>query len=67
MKRYRKNFNKNMKTLSSYYAYLTQLTKNHCYIGTTNEWIIDNYYLIVEQKKTTKNCSKWAFFSIYKA
>lgn len=55
MKKYKKNYKKNMTTLSSYYEYLTQLTKNHCYIGTTNEWIIDNYYLIVEQKKNAKN------------
>jgi len=58
MKKYKRTYNNNMKTLSSYYTYLTQLTKNHCYIGTTNEWIIDNYYLIVEQKKATKGFLK---------
>lgn len=50
MRKYRNKFHKNTKVLASYYKFLTNLTKDNKYIGTTNEWIIDNYYLIVEQE-----------------
>ncbi len=54
LRKYRKNFYKNKDIVSSYYTYLTGLTNEHYYIGTVNEWIVDNYYLLVEREKVTK-------------
>lgn len=38
------------KNIEMYYENLVNLTKDHNYVGSTNEWIIDNYYLVVETK-----------------
>ncbi len=46
------------KFVSDYYDYLVELTKEHYFVGITNEWIIDNYYLVVESKNMIKNLSK---------
>lgn len=40
----------NCESIEKYYENLVDLTKNHHYVGSTNEWIIDNYYLVVESK-----------------
>ena len=40
--------------IESYYEKLVELTKNHNFVGSTNEWIIDNFYLIVEQRNAIK-------------
>ena len=40
----------NCKNIEHYYQMLVEFTKNHNYVGSTNEWIIDNYYLVVETK-----------------
>ena len=53
-KKYRVKYFKNKKFLSSYYEYLISLTSDNKHIGTTNEWIVDNYYQIVEEEKTIK-------------
>ena len=50
MKKYRREFNRNTKKLLNYYNYLISLTTDSKYIGTVNEWVIDNYYLVVEQE-----------------
>ena len=31
----------------NYYNYLVQKTKDHEYVDITNEWLIDNYYVLV--------------------
>ncbi len=49
---------KQYKYISDYYDYLVELTKEHYFVGTTNEWIIDNYYLVVEAKNMIKNLLK---------
>lgn len=49
MKKYRE-FLKECRAIAEYYENLVTLTKNHNYVGSTNEWIIDNYYLVVETK-----------------
>ncbi len=36
--------------IERYYKILVELTKDHIFVGSTNEWIIDNYYLVVENK-----------------
>ena len=40
----------NFNSITDYYNYLVDLTKKYEYVGITNEWLIDNYYLIVEHK-----------------
>ncbi len=47
-------FLKECKNIEEYYEKLIELTKNHNYVGSTNEWIIDNYYLVVETKNAVK-------------
>lgn len=57
MKLYSK-FLENCKYIEHYYEKLVELTKNHNFVGSTNEWIIDNYYLVVEQKNSIKKFLK---------
>ena len=52
IRKYRKQYYKNKKILSMYYEYLITLTSESKFIGTTNEWIVDNYYHIVEEEKS---------------
>ena len=47
-----KKVESNMKTITSYYKRLTKYTKVNKAIGSVNEWIVDNYYLLSEQKVT---------------
>ena len=44
----------NCNNIDAYYQNLVNLTKNHFYVGSTNEWILDNYYLVVEHKNKIK-------------
>lgn len=44
--------------IESYYEKLVELTKNHNYVGSTNEWVIDNFYLVVEQRNAIKRTFK---------
>lgn len=48
----------NCSNIERYYESLVELTKNHNYVGSTNEWIIDNYYLVVENKNVIKKIFK---------
>ena len=52
------NFIKNCKTIEKYYNNLIDLTKDHVFVGSTNEWIIDNYYIIAEMKSVFKKIAK---------
>lgn len=45
-----KKFFNNFQDITEYYNFLVNKTKNHEYVEITNEWLIDNYYLLVEQK-----------------
>ena len=36
--------------ITKYYNYLVAKTKNHEYVDITNEWLIDNYYVLAEHK-----------------
>ena len=49
-----KTFLKNCKTIETYYEYLIALTNDHNFVGATNEWIIDNYYIVAEIKSGIK-------------
>ena len=44
--------------IENYYEKLVELTKNHNFVGSTNEWIIDNFYLVVEQRNYLKRFFK---------
>lgn len=55
MKKYKKKFYQEFKFIGEYYNFLTNLANNDYYVGIVNEWIVDNYYLILEQEKTLKN------------
>ena len=50
MSKFLTKYLKNFEEISKYYNLLINKTKNHEYVGITNEWLIDNYYLLVEQK-----------------
>ena len=58
MKKKYKLFQKHYDIIDKHYEYLVNLTKNHIFVGTTNEWIIDNFYLIVETKNNLKRSYK---------
>lgn len=58
MNRKYKKFIKECKEIAKYYEKLVTLTKNHNYVGSTNEWIIDNYYLVVETRNFVKTSFK---------
>jgi len=65
MKKKYKLFLKNYDIIQKHYEYLVNLTKNHIFVGSTNEWIIDNFYLIVETrnnlKKSYRECNKFKY------
>ena len=46
-----KKFIKDFNDINDYYNYLVNKTKNKEYVGITNEWLIDNFYLLVEHKQ----------------
>ncbi len=58
MNKFYAKFKENCKYIDKYYNNLVLLTKNHTYVGSTNEWIIDNYYLVVENKNSLKKLFK---------
>ena len=45
-----KNYLNNFGDITEYYNFLVNKTKNHEYVDITNEWLIDNYYLLAEHK-----------------
>lgn len=49
-----KLFLENCNVIERYYNYLISLTNNHNFVGSTNEWIIDNYYMVAEIKVNLK-------------
>lgn len=46
------NVQKNMKYITKYYKDLTEFTKQNKSVGSVNEWLVDNYYLLSEQEQT---------------
>ncbi len=52
------NYKTNKKYLAKYYKKLVSLTKKKNYVGANNEWLIDNYHVLLlndaEVKKTIK-------------
>ena len=45
-----KKFLKRFDNITEYYNFLVNKTKEHEYVEITNEWLIDNYYLLAEHK-----------------
>ena len=45
-----KKFLENFNDISNFYSFLVAKTKKYENVGTTNEWLIDNYYLVAEYK-----------------
>ena len=53
-----KKFFRNFEDITEYYNFLVDKTKNHEYVEITNEWLIDNYYLLVEHKNAILTSKK---------
>ena len=53
-----KKFFNNFGDITEYYNFLVNKTKNHEYVEITNEWLIDNYYLLVEYYLKCKEAIK---------
>ena len=49
-----KIFKESVKTITQYYMLLVEETKSQRLVGSTNEWVLDNYYMISEQEKVLK-------------
>jgi len=47
-------FRKSVKDITRYYMLLVEETKSERLVGSTNEWVLDNYYMISEQEKVLK-------------
>ena len=47
-------FKDSVKTITEYYMLLVDETKSQRLVGSTNEWVLDNYYMISEQEKVLK-------------
>ena len=58
MKKIINKFFNEFENITKYYNYLVEKTKNHEYVEITNEWLIDNYYLLVEHKNSIQNLKK---------
>ena len=53
-----KKFLKDFDDISNYYNFLVDKTRRHEYVEITNEWIIDNFYILVEHKNKIINSKK---------
>ena len=53
-----KTFFRDFNKINNYYDYLIEKTKKMEYVGITNEWLIDNFYLLVEHKTDIVNEKK---------
>ena len=60
-----KTFKKSVEEITRYYMLLVEETRSERLVGSTNEWVLDNYYMISEQEKVLKaelkgvECSEW--------
>ena len=51
MKSSYKIFKESVRQVTHYYMLLVEETKSQRLVGSTNEWVLDNYYMISEQEK----------------
>ena len=54
MKNMYKIFRESVKEITHYYLLLVEETKSQRLVGSTNEWVLDNFYMISEQEKVLK-------------
>ena len=54
-----KNFFTDFEDINDYYTFLVDKTKRLEYVGITNEWLIDNFYLLVEHKTNIVHDKKY--------
>ena len=54
MKNMYKYFKDSLKEITRYYALLVEETKSQRIVGSTNEWVLDNFYMISEQEKVLR-------------
>ena len=54
MKNTYKFFKESEKAITQYYLRLVEETKSQRLVGSTNEWVLDNYYMISEQEKVLR-------------
>ena len=54
MKSSYKIFKESVRQVTHYYMLLVEETKSQRLVGSTNEWVLDNYYMISEQEKVLK-------------
>ena len=54
MKNSYKSFKDSVKVITDYYMLLVEETKSQRLVGSTNEWVLDNYYMISEQEKVLR-------------
>ena len=50
-----KIFKKSVKDITRYYTLLVDETSRQRVVGSTNEWVLDNYYMISEQEKVLRS------------
>ena len=59
----KKSLKKDYTKITDYYEKLVLLTKKKYFVGPTNEWFIDNYYLLrVYLKSNGENKVKISFY-----
>ena len=58
MKKIINKFFDEFEEITKYYNFLVDKTKKHEYVEITNEWLIDNYYLLAEHKNNIENSEK---------
>lgn len=47
-------FTQSVKDITAYYLLLVEQTKSQRLVGSTNEWVLDNFYMVSEQEKVLK-------------
>lgn len=47
-------FRESINDITKYYLLLVEQTKSQRLVGSTNEWVLDNFYMISEQEKVLK-------------
>ena len=51
MKKLYKIFRSDVRDVTRYYMILVEETRSQRLVGSTNEWVLDNYYMVSEQEK----------------
>ena len=47
-------FQESVRVVTDYYLLLVDETRRERLVGSTNEWVLDNYYIISEQEKVLR-------------